>query len=75
MAGLIGFTQIPLVRHAAMGALGGLIVAIRADRETFNRWTTWQDIETFDWSVASFRYLKGATIGALTVSGIGGLIG
>ncbi len=72
---MLAFAQMPAVRHAAVGALGGLLVAIRADSESFRAWKCWADVGHFDWSIASFRYIKGAVIGALTFAGFGAMVG
>lgn len=75
MAPIWTFLSSQPVRHAYMGAIGGFLVAIRADRESFATWKCWNDVLTFDWRVASFRYVKGAAIGAVSVSALGGFGG
>lgn len=75
MTALWSALQSQAARHAYMGAIGGFLVALRADYEAFKAWTCWNDILKFDWSIASFRYIKGAIIGAVTVLGLGGFVG
>lgn len=66
--------------HAALhtptvvGLLGGLVAAIKADHEAFRKWNSWQDVRSFDWNVASYRYARGAMLGALTGAGIGSVL-
>jgi hypothetical protein len=59
---------------AVVGLLAGLVTAIKADHEAFKQWNSWHDVESFDWNLASFRYARGAALGALTGAGIGSLL-
>ena len=59
---------------AAVGMLSGLVAAIKADHEAFRSWQSWSDVARFNWNVASYRYARGAALGALTGAGIGSLL-
>lgn len=53
------------------GAIGGLAVAAWIDYKAFLSWKKWGDIYEYDWSVASFRWVQGAIVGAATGAGLG----
>jgi hypothetical protein len=57
----------PVVR----GALAGLLAAAAVDLGAFRAWKTWQEAATYHWGTASFRWVQGACIGALTGLGFG----
>lgn len=59
---------------AVIGLLSGLLAAIKADHEAFKQWQSWSDVARFNWSVASYRYARGAMLGALTGAGIGSVL-
>ncbi len=56
---------------ALHGALVGLLSAVWVDYRIFKRWTKWEDAMTYDWSIASFRWVHGAIVGAVTGAGLG----
>lgn len=55
----------PIVRGAAMGALG----AASADIAAFRSWKSFHDAATYQWSIAAFRWFQGAAVGVLTSAG------
>lgn len=52
------------------GALGGLLSAARADYEAFKAWDDYEDAISYNWSVALWRWVQGAIIGAVTMAGV-----
>lgn len=59
-----------LAHPIARGALSGLLAAVAIDYLEFRRWTKWQDAAEFDWSLASFRWVKGLIAGAVGSLGV-----
>ena len=57
------------------GAVTGAATAAAVDWAAFKAWKKWQDIVTYDWSVATFRWVQGAVVGAVTAAGFGALLG
>ena len=59
---LHNFVNIPVVR----GALSGILAAAAVDLHAFYAWKSFDDVKTYSWGTASFRWLQGAVMGALT---------
>jgi hypothetical protein len=55
------------------GAVSGTLSAAAVDYHAFTSWKKWQDALHYDWSTASFRWLQGFVIGALTGAGLGAM--
>lgn len=55
----------PKVLAVLDGALKGWALAFAFDLGNFRGWQKWDDFATYDWKVASFRWAKGAVLGAL----------
>jgi hypothetical protein len=53
-----------------IGALSGLLTAAAVDYQTFRAWHTIDEIRTFDWRTALFRWAQGAVTGAITAAGV-----
>lgn len=58
----------PLLHGALHGAGGAMLVDYAAFR-TFKRWN---DLASYDWGVATLRWVQGALGGALVAAGITG---
>lgn len=54
-----------------IGALGGFAGAVDTDLQAFKAWHDWHDAAIYDWRTASFRWVRGIIVGALTASPIG----
>lgn len=74
MSALLAAAHTALHTPTVVGLLAGLVTAIKADHEAFRQWNSWHDVERFDWSLASFRYARGAALGALMGAGIGNVL-
>lgn len=57
-----------------IGAVAGLLAAARIDYEAFQTWDEWRDFQTYSWSLASFRWVKGAVIGAVSAYGFAAVL-
>lgn len=55
----------PVVSVIAKGALVGVLTAAASDYAAFRSWKSYRDFYTYDWGVASFRWLQGAFVGAV----------
>lgn len=55
---------------AVQGAVIGFGSAVIVDYRNFTAWQRWQDGITYNWSVASLRWVQGAVGGALVGLGI-----
>lgn len=64
-----------LMHPITKAAIAGVVAAAGVDIAAFRSWKTWHDIATYDWAIASFRWVQGAALGALTGLGYGALIG
>lgn len=53
-----------------MGAAAGVLTAALVDFNAFRTWKKWSDVSTYQWGTATFRWLQGAVIGALTATGL-----
>jgi hypothetical protein len=64
------------VAHSAAfrGALAGAVAAAVVDVHAFLTWKRFQDVITYDWGTAVFRWLQGAVSGALVGGGYGSMI-
>lgn len=70
-------TWLAWASHTAIahGAVIGAISAAAIDLEAFRKWQSWHDAVTYSWSLASWRWFRGAVLGAITASGYAALIG
>jgi hypothetical protein len=59
--------QHPLVK----GAIAGLVSAALVDFAAFRAFDSFDDIKTYNWTTAVFRWWQGAMIGLATAAGIG----
>ena len=57
-----------------MGAIVGAASAAKIDYSSFRSWKSFRDAYTYDWGTAAWRWLQGAVIGAVGVSGLTALI-
>lgn len=64
-----------LMKRILVGAVGGALASAEADYAAFRTWQTWHDVAVYDWRTATFRWFKGAIIGAVTVAGAGVMLG
>ena len=66
---------VALVLHSSVlhSALIGAVAAAGVDYHAFLTWKSFGDVKSYQWSVASFRWLQGAIIGALTTASIAGI--
>lgn len=53
------------------GFLVGVMTAAVIDFNTFRMWKSWHDFATYDWGVATFRWVQGGVVGAVTSVGTG----
>lgn len=67
--------QIPFVHHLLLGAVSGLVPAVKSDYEVFTTWRDFHQAATYDWGVASWRWFQGAIMGAVSGLLVGGVIG
>ena len=58
--------QHPIVR----GAIAGVLAAGLVDYGAFRSWKSFDDAAAYDWATASWRWLQGAIVGALTGIGL-----
>ena len=56
----------PTVHLALISALGGWGAAAKADYHAFQQWQSFKDVRDYNWSIAIFRWVQGAVIGAVT---------
>ena len=59
------FWHSPIVR----GALAGLLAAAAVDFAAFRVWKSFQDARSYHWSLALWRWVQGAVIGAVSGGG------
>ena len=50
------------------GAITGAVVAAGVDLQAFRSWKTFNDIHTYNWGVAAFRWMQGAVVGAISAT-------
>lgn len=55
----------------AKGFMSGAGAAALIDFNAFRTWNTWHDLQVYNWGVASFRWLQGGVVGAVTAVGAG----
>lgn len=60
-----------LLKQIGAGALAGLISAAAVDYSAFKRWKSFDEAVKYKWSLALWRWFKGAVIGAVTSAGVG----
>ena len=53
------------------GAIGGALSAAAVDFAAFRSWKSFNDVHTYAWGLALFRWVQGAIIGAVTAAGLG----
>lgn len=54
---------------AVKGALAGILAAAAVDLQAFRAWKSFDDVVTYQWKTAGWRWVQGAILGAL--AGIG----
>lgn len=66
-------TALLAILHSSVahGAITGLVTAAAADYAVFRQWKNWEDARTYNWGVASFRWVQGLIVGAMTGAGLG----
>lgn len=52
------------------GAISGLLSAAAVDFAAFRKWQSFADAASYSWSVAAWRWLQGAVIGAVSGAGL-----
>lgn len=60
-----------MLLSALHGAFVGALSAMWIDYRVFRQWKKWSDATTYDWSTATFRWMHGAVVGAITGAGYG----
>jgi hypothetical protein len=55
----------------ARGAFAGLVSAAGVDFHAFRSWKSWNDAWSYDYRVASWRWLQGVVYGAAAGAGLG----
>jgi uncharacterized membrane protein len=65
------FVHSPIV----VAALAGFISAASVDFTAFKKWQSWQEGLQYNWSLATWRWVQGVIIGAVTGAGFGVVIG
>ena len=63
-----------LTSRITAGALSGLLSGAAGDFMAFRAWKNWHDAVEYDWSTASWRWVQGAVIGAVTALGWGAAV-
>ncbi len=53
------------------GALSGLLAAALIDVQAFLAWKSLDQAKSYAWSTAIFRWIQGATAGAIAAAGLG----
>lgn len=65
-------TMTEFLQHPAVhGALVGALTAAKVDLSAFRAWRSVHDFAVYDWRTATFRWVQGAILGALTAAGLG----
>lgn len=59
-----------LANPIVAGAISGILAAAVVDVHAFLTWKRFQDVATYDWGTAVFRWVQGAVAGALTAAGM-----
>jgi len=57
-------------RKILAGAASGLVAALATDIAAFRSWKRWQDVASYNWGIASFRWCQGAILGAIAALGV-----
>ncbi len=67
---------VSLIAHypPVAGALGGALTAAKTDFDAFRKWQSFHDAEVYCWSVAAWRWVQGAIVGAVTGAGLSALL-
>lgn len=55
------------------GVVSGFLAAAAVDYHAFREWKDFNDVATYGWSKAAFRWVQGIVIGGLTGLGLGNL--
>ena len=55
------------------GALSGALAAAGVDIAAFRSWKSFDDVHTYAWGLALFRWAQGAILGAMAAVGLGAL--
>lgn len=63
------FTATPI----GIGIASGFIAAVGADIVAFRSWKTFDDARAYDWKVATFRWVQGVVLGAISGAGLGAI--
>lgn len=59
---------------AVHGAVTGVIAAAVVDLHAFLTWHSVQEVVTYRWGTAAFRWVQGAVTGAITGAGFGAMV-
>lgn len=71
MAAIAAWTTAhPLVRSIGHGTLTGVLSAMAIDYHAFRSWKSWHDAASYQWSLACWRWVQGAVVGAVTGAGL-----
>lgn len=65
------FLQRPIVAAAVAGAISAAVV----DYGAFRSWKSFDDLKTFNFKMALFRWIQGAVTGAIGASSYSALVG
>jgi hypothetical protein len=68
---LSAFLHNPLTQ----GAIAGLLSAAAVDFQAFRSWKSFQDVASYSWGTALFRWVQGAIVGFVTAAGLGLAVG
>lgn len=63
----------PVFAKVLYGALTGLASGAHVDLQAFLKWKSFNDAAQYGWSVALWRWVQGAAVGAATAGGVGWL--
>lgn len=74
MAQYLTMAQSLLHSPVGIGALAGLLAAMRIDYDAFRAWDEWQDFRSYRWGLATFRWAQGAVIGAVSALGFAAVL-
>lgn len=59
----------PVIR----GALSGLLSAAAVDFAAFRKWQSFDELLTYNWKLAAWRWFQGVVVGGLVALGLGGM--
>lgn len=64
-----------ILTSVAKGAMSGMLAAILVDYHAFQTFKCWDDVATYNWKLASFRWFQGAVVAGAAMAGLNSVIG